>query len=341
MKFVNNNFVFFIIISFLIINKSFQFSYIVFPFKTSTKEKKFYPEDLLQNDIEITLDIGTPPQSINLNLRSKAYTFFVTSIQPNLPYTTFNDSNSRTLIKETEKPENYGFQEYTKGYMIHESIYINGKEIKNMSLIMATEVKYRESGALGLRLVDSHEFGDDLSFIYQIKKLGHLDSYSYMINYKNNDEGELIIGSYPHLFDDKYSEKNFYYTKAGIKGNNIDWIFDFDVIKYDNKSIQLINRQGFTNIEFGLIQAPYKLKQYFKENFFGDKCIEKYNKERNVTIVHCDENFDITSFKNISFILKDMTFEFILTYEDLFIKYNNEYIFGIVFDENVDNKDAT
>ena len=30
-----------------------------------------------------------------------------------------------------------------------------------------------------------------------------------------------------------------------------------------------------------------------------------------------------------------------MTYEDLFIKENNEYIFGIVFDENIDNKYAT
>ena len=43
----------------------------------------------------------------------------------------------------------------------------------------------------------------------------------------------------------------------------------------------------------------------------------------------------------MSFILKDISFEFILTYEDVFIKYNDEYIFGIVFDENIDNKDAT
>jgi hypothetical protein len=142
------------------------------PFKVSTKEKKDYPENLLQNDLEVTLQIGTPPQSIDLNLRSKAYTFFISNIQTNLPYKTFNDSKSLTLIKVTPKPEQYGRQEYSKGYMIYESIYINGKEIKNISLIMATEVNYRESGALGLRLVESHEFGDDLSFIYQMKKLG-------------------------------------------------------------------------------------------------------------------------------------------------------------------------
>ena len=39
--------------------------------------------------------------------------------------------------------------------------------------------------------------------------------------------------------------------------------------------------------------------------------------------------------------LKDISLEFTFTYKDLFIKKDNEYIFGIVFDENKDNNDAT
>ena len=68
---------------------------------------------------------------------------------------------------------------------------------------------------------------------------------------------------------------------------------------------------------------------------------EKFNDRRNVTIVHCSSNFDITSFKNLIFELKDIETQFVFTYKDLFIKENNEYIFGIVFDEDVDAKDPT
>ena len=329
------------VILFSIIKLSSQFSYIRFPFKTSIKEKKEYPENLLQNDIEITLDIGTPPQKVDLNLRSKSYTFFVTSVEVNLPYSTFNDSNSKTLIKETKKPDTYGLQEYSKGYKIYESIYINGKEIANVSLIMATALNYKESGALGLRLVDSHEFGDDLSFIYQIKNLYNLYSYSFILKYKNNNEGELIIGAYPHKIDKKFNENYFYFTRAGTLNDRVDWILNFDLIKYNNKTINSINQKGFVQIEFGLIQAPFNLKQYFNEKFFNGQCTEKFNKKRNITIFHCDESLKISNFKNLTFILKDISIEFVLTYEDLFIKDNNEYIFGIVFDENRDNKEAT
>ena len=323
------------------INIAIQSSYIVLPFKYSTKEKKSYPENLLQNDLEITLNIGTPPQSVDLNLRSKAYAFFVTSVEANMTFKTFNDSNSKSLIKETKKPEPFGGQEYAKGYMIYESIYINGNEIKDVSLILATEVNSKEAGALGLRLVEEHDSGDYLSFILQLKKKLNFDSYSYTIKYKNDNEGELIIGSYPHMYDDNYSEKNFYQTKAGTVGKNVDWILNFDMIKYNNKSIFINKRQGFTQIEFGLIQAPFEFKKHFNDNFFKHRCYERFNLKRNITILHCNQNFPIKDFKDLTFILKDINLEFTLTYEDLFIKENNEYIFGIVFDENKDNKYAT
>ena len=143
------------------------------------------------------------------------------------------------------------------------------------------------------------------------------------------------------MYDDNYNEKNFYQTKAGTVGKNVDWILNFDMIKYNNKSIFINKRQGFTQIEFGLIQAPFEFKKYFNDNFFKHRCYERFNLKRNITILNCNKNFPIKDFKDLTFILKDINLEFTLTYEDLFIKENNEYIFGIVFDENKDNKYAT
>ena len=116
-------------------NYSIQ-SHIVYPFKKSTKENKSYPENLLQNDLEITLEIGTPPQSIDLNLRSKVYAFYVASPELGLPYSTYNPKNSQTYIQLSKNASNFERQEYTKGYKIFESLKINKKEIKNISLIL-------------------------------------------------------------------------------------------------------------------------------------------------------------------------------------------------------------
>lgn len=331
---------FFFILSFIYINLTYE-SYIVYPFKKSTKENKSYPENLLQNDLEVTLKIGTPPQSVDLNLRSRIYTFFVTSSQVNLPYKLFNEKESTSLVQISKRETNFTNMEYSKGLKISESIYINDKELKGITLMLGTELAYNECGALGLRLINSHESSDDLSFIYQIKKYANLDSYTFTLKYKNDEEGDLIIGAYPHVYDNKFNEKNFFYSKAGSNKNGVNWVLNFDVIRYNNKSVNVGPKKSLINIEYGLIQAPFKYKNYFKNNFYGDRCSEKFNERRNVTIVHCSSNFDITSFKDLIFELKDIETQFVFTYKDLFIKENNEYIFGIVFDEDVDAKDPT
>ena len=331
---------FFFVLSFIYINLTYE-SYIVYPFKKSTKENKSYPENLLQNDLEITLKIGTPPQSVDLNLRSRIYTFFVTSSQVNLPYKLFNEKESTSLVQISKKETSFTNMEYSKGLKISESIYINDKELKGITLMLGTELAYNECGALGLRLINSHESSNDLSFIYQIKKYANLDSYTFTLKYKNDEEGDLIIGAYPHVYDNKFNEKNFLYSKAGSNKNGVNWVLNFDIIKYNNKSVNVGSKKSLINIEYGLIQAPFKYKNYFKNNFYGDRCSEKFNDRRNVTIVHCSSNFDITSFKDLIFELKDIETQFVFTYKDLFIKENNEYIFGIVFDEDVDAKDPT
>ena len=331
---------FFFVLSFIYINLTYE-SYIVYPFKKSTKENKSYPENLLQNDLEITLKIGTPPQSVDLNLRSRIYTFFVTSSQVNLPYKLFNEKESTSLVQISKRETNFTNMEYSKGLKISESIYINDKELKGITLMLGTELAYNECGALGLRLINSHESSNDLSFIYQIKKYANLDSYTFTLKYKNDEEGDLIIGAYPHVYDNKFNEKNFFYSKAGSNKNGVNWVLNFDIIRYNNKSVNVGPKKSLINIEYGLIQAPFKYKNYFKNNFYGDRCSEKFNDKRNVTIVHCSSNFDITSFKDLIFELKDIETQFVFTYKDLFIKENNEYIFGIVFDEDVDAKDPT
>jgi len=330
------NFIFIVLI--LNIKKTFQ-SYIVYPFKRSTKQIKFYPENLLQNDLEITIEIGTPPQKIDLNIRFQTYTFFISSLKAKLPFPAFNENNSTTFVKISNRISYVGGQEMIACYRINESLLIKQQEIKNISLALATSLNYNESGVIGFRLVKSHDFGGALSFLYQIKSKINLDNYAFTLKYDNDDGGELILGTYPHLYDRNYKKKKFVYTKVGSLGVTIDWILDFDFINYDNQTINDIITKCLIKVEFGLIQAPISLKKYFNDNFFLDKCKEEFYSEKNLTIIHCDKNFDIKSFKNLSFILKDIEYEFILTYKDLFIEKDNEYIFSIVFDNKTIKSD--
>jgi len=327
---------FYFILLFIIVKESIQ-SHVVYPFKKSRKEKKVYPEDIIQNDLEITIEIGTPPQKIDLNLRNSEFTFFVTSIRANLPYTTFNETNSKSYIKLVNN-SSFNKKEYKMAEKISESITINNQKIDNITLILATSLVYKESGALGLKLVLNRVGSDDLSFIYQMKNKSNFDNYAFTLKYDdNNDEkGELIIGSYPHIYNSQnYQENSFIHHSAGKIDNMIDWVFDFQEIKYDNKTINEIIKKSLFKIEYGLIQAPLELKKYFNDTFFLGKCNETLYSERNIYIITCDKRFDIATFKDLKFVLKDIEYEFVLTYKELFIEKDNKYIFGIAFDNNI------
>jgi len=330
-------YVFYLILLTICLKISAQ-TYIIYPFKKSTKEIKTYPENLLQNDLEITIEIGKPSQKIDLNLRSKVYSIFVSSSEIGLPYPTYNPKNSKTYVKLSKNISNFERQEYKTGYKIFESFTINQKEINNITLILATKLEYNEAGALGLRLLKTHEFGGNLSFIYQMKAAADLDNYAFTLKYNDDENGEIIIGTYPHLYDKNYNEKKFFFSRARDIGSSIDWVYDFDAIRYDNKSISGIITKSLIQIEFGLILAPFNLKKFFNEKFFLNRCKEEFYSKRNITIFHCDKSIDITEFKDLCFMLKDIDYTFKLTYKDLFIEQNDEYIFSIVFDTNNFNK---
>ena len=63
-------------------------------------------------------------------------------------------------------------------------------------------------------------------------------------------------------------KKNIFVGRARDIGSSIDWVFDFDAIRYNNKTIRGIISKSLIQIEFGLILAPFALKKYFNNNFF-------------------------------------------------------------------------
>ena len=113
------------------------------------------------------------------------------------------------------------------------------------------------------------------------------------------------------------------------------------MIKYDNKTIERINNKCLIKIEFGLIQAPFNLKNYFVDNYFKNQCNQEFIIIKNIVIISCNKNFDISTFKNFSFVLKDIDYEFVFTYKDLFIDNGSKYIFSIIFDLKINDKDNT
>ena len=327
-----NNFLIIIILLFFSINNSSQ-KYIKYPFKRiKPQNNKPLIETILQNDLEITIEIGTPSQKMNLNLRSQYYTFFVSGSKVNYPIKKFNENKSNTCKILNDTIITYSGQEYSKGYKISETLMINGKKINDVTLILASEINYIESGNLGLRTIETQYELRDFNFIYQIKKSANFDNYSFFLNYLDDDNGELIIGTYPHIYDKKYNEKNFIFQNIGIYKNDLYWLVNINDIKYGNSTLNSNNYKCLINIEFGLISAPGSMRSYFLDYYLNKNDCHP-NVYNNYIFYFCPEN-KIRNFKDLYFYSKELNYTFVLTYTDLFIKDNDKYIFGIVFDDN-------
>ena len=313
--------------------------HISYPFKKKKNPKKSDLYNLIENNLEIILEIGTPPQKMNLRLQSRLYQFFIISSQIKSDIIKFNETLSSSFQRLSEKEMGMRVSGMKKGYLIEESLKINNNQINNISLMLATEIDNIESGALGLRLIKDPEKGFIASFIYQIKTLCNLDNYGFYLNFFDDDNGEIIIGTYPHLINKTYNEKNFIYKNTGMKDNTLFWIIDFDILRYDNEIIKdALNFKGFIDVEFGLISAPYKMQFYFKDNYLNiTSC--KSELISNYYIYNCDLNYKIENLKNLSFQIKGINYSFNLTYQDLFFKNNNKYVFVIVFTNNEEIKD--
>ncbi len=319
------------------LNFSFE-NHISYPFKKKKNSKKSDLYNLIENNLEIILEIGTPPQKMNLRLQSRLYQFFIISSQIKSDIIKFNEKNSSTFKKLLESEMRVIASGMKKGNLIEESLKINNNQINNISLILATEIENIESGALGLRLIKDPEKYIGTSFIYQIKKLCNLDNYGFFLNFFDDDNGEIIIGTYPHLINKTYNEKNFIYKYTGMEKNTLFWIIDFEYLRYDNEIIKnTINFKGFIDVEFGLISAPYNMQFYFKENYLNIKSCHS-ELTNNYYIYICDLNYQIENLKNIAFQMKGINYSFNFTSQELFIKNNNKYVFSIVFINNEEIK---
>ena len=77
------------------------------------------------------------------------------------------------------------------------------------------------------------------------------------------------------------------------------------------------------------------MRSYFLDYYLNKNDCHP-NVYNNYIFYFCPEN-NIQNFKDLYFYSKELNYTFVLTYTDLFIKDNDKYIFGIVFDNNVYN----
>ena len=346
-------------------------SIIVIPFITYNKEESenFTTQDIIkqweENIIYSESFIGNPPQKINIILNSQSYGMNLYQHMCDLSGSLYNKNKSSSF--SIEKVIN-SYSIMNNASIINETLYfydnLNLKERKpfefmkmiysdNDEKIQKEKYQYHENTCInvGLQLSWTYYYDHPVNLINQLKKnYDIIETYIFSLKYKSENDGILVIGSEPHIYDPK-NYNYLQYRNDGASGtiNSRDWFINFDKIycsykikstgKIINETIGLIKSIRI-QFDFGLISGNNDYRAQIEIHFFNDlikvkKCFEEILPDRKI-IFYCDKSAknDIKdNFPTLYFESKQFNKTFELTYEDLFREKNEKIYFLVYFRE--------
>ena len=343
-----------IIISIIQLLSSFNLikSTIFLPF--TTKVKKPDSDPFFSLYLSTNFEIGTPPQSISAEIDFQEMDFHLSYTRRYIPFT-YNKSLSKTYINTT----NYHIStdNFLSGCRANETFYFyineqlsKKKEYKNIPFFMSTASNQKFGAVLGFEI----SWKGLRNFVVSLKYGKAINSYTWTMNFNDINNGLLIIGDEPHIYNNViYDENKLKYTKLYKESNYYSWSFEFNKILsgnyifYNNEKILL----GVIRPDISGMVAPQEYYENIKNNFFdryliNDVCKEIFVYEKNISItsfyneekikyikIECSENMfdgnDINKFPILNFVNIPLNFSFIFKGNDLFMKNEDKYIFQI------------
>jgi len=321
---------------------------ITFPFKKVYKEKKLTSEnimkELLYNNLQINLEIGTP---------SQIYPFLIKLQQP--PTFILSEEYFDNSIKKYDKFKSSSFKDgnekvspYNNYHCINSTYvkdtFILGNEkikIDFFNFILSNNINVQSkilSGEIGLKFY--YPLNEKSNFLEQLINNKLIKFPIFTLEYfDNKKEGNLIFGDYPHNYKSNYfKEKDFIYSNIGLPNQQIQWHIFIDYV-YSNNLIIENNTEVKLFYEYGFIEGSKDFyfnvyKKFFDEYIERKVCFEVqlYDKLSQFYI-ECSKEINITKFPIINFQFGNNTlkYNFTFDYNDLFMKFNGKYYFLIVF----------
>ena len=343
MKFLIQNIIILIILNFDIINAESVFS---FPLKIDEikDDKNFDITQLENSGIYTEINIGKPNQKIKLYLSFEYYLIYIFNHGEIGSYNYLNSDTYKNISKTT-----YYSSPFERGFESNETISLSTFnnsviDINDFSFDLVYEFKkdidYKE-GVIGLKLFDHTYRGDPTrNIIVQLKKRHIIESYGWNIKFKNNGEGFLNIGAYPHEYDKKnYATEYFKNILSGWRSTGVYWEIEFTniITGYGNyiektKKCEMQIEKGFifaTDEYFDLVKKEFFNEKIEKKECFLDTSIS--SKYLNFKYFYCLNYDTIKQFKGIHFKHNSLDKDFFFDYNDLFTKKNEKYYFLIVF----------
>ena len=314
-------------------------SIITFPFKRIISDEKITNDTFYQNNFDniiyTKLNIGTPEIEITLQIKSKQYTLCIRND------TIYNYSDSSSYSVNEEQEISVYNRDFRFSIKSNETFKLGNEKIifNDLKFMLTKESKYKSDGILGLQILDNDGKVWGYNLIPQLKnkKLIEKEAFFYIFE-KNTDNGELIIGQYPHLIDkykNVYHEEQFQKTSVFIPSYDQNFDFKFRSIFWNGTEIESLSVANI-EIEFGMIKGSTNFC-YISWEFFAPHFRKKKCSMADIHVLYesyiCDdyEDFDISKFPSIKFYINDADYNFELTYEDVFKKKDGKIYFMICF----------
>lgn len=317
-----------ILIQYLIINIS---SFIKFHFNIEKNLSLDIITQLIESNMTGNLKIGNPAQNIITEISFDDFSFYIFNEQENSSYSFYNNKTSSSL--KINDNENKGFEDLIGKKSEEKFYFVNEKnkekEVNNLNFILSDRRTYKKIYPSGIGCLIRTKHENDINFFYELKSRNIIKNKTFTLFFSNINEGEMIIGNYPHEYNSSYNMRNFVYSimRYTYMIDTTSTTFS-NLITY-NQSIDTDFDIEFDANLYGIF-VHFNYLDFIKEKFFDEyiklnKCY--YNKTKKYKYFICDNDINISKFQSLIFISKVMNISFILNYNDLFYKYENKYIF--------------
>ena len=340
----------------ILINRSFN-NRIIIPLKIIDNHNTGlnYIESILQNQLYAEIKLGTPQQNVYLSISTETENFSIESRYINDKFYFHNDSS--TYIN-TDKKISFYHERYKSGNIFKDNFYFQRDfdEKKyyiynNLSFDYIYELseeftnyeknyfidKYKNqiSGKIGLQIPKSYISSSN--FLKSLNNINATDSYIWSLIFikEENNQAYLIIGE--NLFQQNYNYNDNKCTSAYLSGIDSYWFFYFSDIIIGNIKLNK-ERIAEYSPQIGAIIGTDEYKNYINNNFFVNLtkeniCIQKnisFNKEI-YSYYECDKSININNFEPIIFTHQELSYNFTLDKNDLFVDFNNKKYFLCLF----------
>ena len=296
--------------------------------------------ECIKSSSKTIIELGEPCQKLNAFLSSSIFAFEISDTNFNNELI-YNYSQSSSFINLTNPNINQS-SIYKKSYAKENFYFYTDIELKNkkkfekMQVLLVKNIvkkSYYNKAVIGLQIGDIFQDKNTNNLIREMKELNYIDNYAWTFNFNKNNffDNLLIIGGYPHEYDENYKKE---YLHSILSDDGKYWGLNFTKIKSGNETFENSTLALF-KFENNVIFGPISYKKMVLDNFF------KYYIENNICF--CDENNynvyscnktlftieDINKFPKLQFNKNSLNYTFEFNGKDLFLEKGDYYFFMI------------